>query len=118
GGEKRDARLIRERREIVHAGEAHDPPPLGHVSGARVRPDGVDRPFEEPVGEALLDREGTLSVGHWRRVYATASAARTDRFGLQIAVFRMELRAAMLSRKTPQQADFGDLLERELEEGV
>ena len=67
GGQKRDARLIRQRRKIVDAGEAHDLPPRGRVRASRVRPDRwFGRLLEKPVGEALLEGKGGNRRRHWR----------------------------------------------------
>ena len=68
GGEKRDARLIREGREIVDAGEAHHLPPVGRVLGPRVRADGFGGAFEKPAAESLLEGNGRGQRGHRRKL--------------------------------------------------
>ena len=54
GGEKRDAGLVGERREIVDTREAHDLPPLGGVHRPGVRADRLKDPaLEKPAVEPL-----------------------------------------------------------------
>jgi hypothetical protein len=54
GGHERDAGLIRQRREIVDAGEAHHLPPGGGVGRPHVRPDRRFVAFVEPVVNAAF----------------------------------------------------------------
>jgi hypothetical protein len=68
--QKRDARLIRERREIVDTGEAHHLPPVGGVPGPRVRTDRFGPALEKPAVESSLDRNCRRS-----RHYAGASTS-------------------------------------------
>ena len=55
-GEKRNARLIRERREIIDTREAHHLPPVGRVHGPRVRAHGLGGAFEKPSAESMPER--------------------------------------------------------------
>ena len=57
GGDERDAWLIRERRKIVHARQAHHLPPGRRVGGADMRSDRFFIPFVHPVVEAALRRQ-------------------------------------------------------------
>ena len=50
--DERDARLIRERRKIVHARETHDLPPPVRVGGPDVRSDRLFVPLVHPVVDA------------------------------------------------------------------
>ena len=64
GGEKRDAGLVGEGREVVDARQAHDAPPRGRVSRLGVRADGFVVTLEKPDFEAVLEgrRQRVCSV--------------------------------------------------------
>ena len=94
GGERGDAGLVAQRREVVDAGQAHDLPPgvplvlgLGDLAGAEVVALLVDQALQEPRPEAAgsagrrgpgTDRAGRGS-GHLSRVPGPAPAGAASR---------------------------------------
>ena len=78
GGDERDARLIGERREIVHAGETHDLPPGGRVGRPDVRSDRPVVSFVQPVVDAPregADQSCATSVTQHAGTYYSARVA-------------------------------------------
>ena len=69
GRQERDAGLISERREVVHAGEAHDLPPGGLVDlrRRRMRALRLLNPLEEPLGKTPLPVR-CCTVRHRRQI--------------------------------------------------